>query len=89
MSQELIQIVSVMIKTPCSSDSFPSKLLMSYLPTIMDVIIHILNLCLTTSVFHFSYKFVIVLHLIRKAGLASQVLKIQVCFKLIIFVHTY
>ena len=31
-SEELIKIVSVMNKTTCSSDPFPSKLLMSHLP---------------------------------------------------------
>ena len=37
-------IVSVMNKTTCSSDPFPSKLLMSHLPTIIDTIMHIINL---------------------------------------------
>ena len=37
-SGELIKIVSVMNKTPCLSDPFPSKLLMSHLPTIIDTI---------------------------------------------------
>ena len=49
-SEELITIVSVMNKTTCSSDPFPSKLLMSHLPTIIDTIMHIINLCLSTSV---------------------------------------
>ena len=35
-SEELIKIVSVMNKTTCLSDPFPSKLLMSHLPTIID-----------------------------------------------------
>ena len=37
-SEELIKIVSIMNKTTCSSDPFPSKLLMSHLPTIIDTI---------------------------------------------------
>ena len=49
-SEELIKIVSVMNKTKCSPDPFPSKLLMSHLPTIIDTIMHIINLCLSTSV---------------------------------------
>ena len=49
-SEELINIVYVMNKTTCSSDTFPSKLLMSHLPTIIDTIMHIINLCLSTSV---------------------------------------
>ena len=46
MSEELIKIVSVMNKTTYSSDPFPSKLLISHLPTIIDTIMHIINLYL-------------------------------------------
>ena len=60
-SEELIKIVSVMNKTTCSSDLFPSKLLMSHLPTIIDTIMHIINLCLSTSVFPASFKSAVVL----------------------------
>ena len=48
-SEELIKIVSVMNKTTCSSDPFPSLLLMSHLPTIIDTITHMINLCISTS----------------------------------------
>ena len=40
-SEELIKIVSVINKTTCLSDPFPSKFLMSHLPTIIDTIMHI------------------------------------------------
>ena len=60
-SEELINNVSVMNKTTYSSDHFPSKLLMSHLPTLIDTIIHIINLCLSTSVFPSSYKSAVVL----------------------------
>ena len=73
-SEELIKIVSVMNKTTCSSDPFLSKLLMSHLPTIIDTIMHI-NLCLSTSVFPSSCKSAVVLHLIKKPGLDTQVFK--------------
>ena len=43
-SEELIKIVSVMNKTTCLSDPFPSKVLMSHLPTIIDTIVPIINL---------------------------------------------
>ena len=66
-SEELIKIISVMNKTTCSSDPFPSKLLMSHLPTIIDTITH--------SVFPSSCKSAIVLPLIKKPGLDPQVLK--------------
>ena len=74
-SEELTMIVSVMNKTTCSSDPFPSKLLMSHLPTIIDTIMHIINLCLSTSVFLSSCKSDVVLPLIKKPGLDPQVFK--------------
>ena len=74
-SEELIKIVSVMNKTMCSSDPFPSKLLMSHLPTIIDTIMHIINLCLSTSIFPASFKSAVVLPLIKKPGLDPQVFK--------------
>ena len=55
-SEELIKIISVMNKTTCSSDPFPSKLLMSHLPTIIDTITHMINLFISTSVFPSSCK---------------------------------
>ena len=74
-SEELIKIVSVMNKTTCSSDPFPSKLLMSHLPTIIDTIMHIINLCLSTSVFPASFKSAVVLPLIKKPGLDPAMMK--------------
>ena len=50
-SEELIKIVSVMHKTMCSFNPSPSRLVMSHLQTIKDTILHIINLCLYTSVF--------------------------------------
>ena len=74
-SVELIEIVSVISKTTCSSDPFPSKLLMSHLPTIIDTIVRIINLCLSTSVFPSSCKSAVVLPLIKKPGLDPQLFK--------------
>ena len=74
-SEELIKIISLMNKTTCSSDPFPSKLLMSHLPTIIDTITYMINLCISTSVFPSSSKSAIVLPLIKKPGLDPQVLK--------------
>ena len=45
--EELINIVSVTNKTTC----FPSKLLLSHLQTIIDIIMHMINLCISTSGF--------------------------------------
>ena len=48
---ELVKIISCMHKTTCSSDPFPTKLLMDHLEAIIDTILHIVNLSLTTAVF--------------------------------------
>ena len=48
---DLMKIISVMNKTTCVSDSFPTKLLMSYLPAIVDIILGIVNLCFESAVF--------------------------------------
>ena len=74
-SEKLINIVSVINKTTCSFDPFPSKLLMSHLPTIIDTIMHIINICLSTIVFHSSCKSAIILPLIKKSSVDPQVLK--------------
>ena len=74
-SEELIKIISLMNKTTCSSDPFPSKLLNSHLLTIIDTITHMINLCISTSVFPSSCKLAIVIHLIQKPGLDPQVKK--------------
>ena len=74
-SEELIKIVSVINKTTCSSDPFPSKFLISHLPTIIDTIVHIINLCLSTSVFPSSCKSAVVFPLIKKPVLDPQVFK--------------
>ena len=44
-TEELSKISSCLNKTTCASDPFPTRLLMSYLPIIIDVILHIVNLC--------------------------------------------
>ena len=85
-SKELNKIVSVMNKTTCSSDPFPSKLLMSHLPTIIDTIMHIINLCLSTSVFLSSCQSAAVLPLIKKPGFDPQVLKTTGQFQFFFFV---
>ena len=74
-SEELIKIISVMNKTTCSSDPFPSKLFIAHLPTSIDTITHMINLSISTSVFPSSCKSAIVLPSIKKPGLNQQVLK--------------
>ena len=64
-----------MNKTTCVSDPFPTKLLMSQLPAIVDVILGIVNLCFESAVFPLSCKFSVSIPLIKKPGLDSGVLK--------------
>ena len=53
---ELLKIISCMNKTTCGSDPFPTRLLMSYIHTIVPILQHIVNLCLTTGDFPISCK---------------------------------
>ena len=48
--------ISGMNKTTCSSDPFPTRLLMTHLYAIIPNLQHIVNLCFTTSDFPISYK---------------------------------
>ena len=66
------QIISGMNKTNCSSDPFPTRLLMSHLHAIIPILQHTVNLCLTTGDFPISCKPFIVIR--------SQVLT-QKCYK--------
>ena len=61
--------------TTCSSDPFPTRLLMSHLYAIVPILQHIVNLCLTTGDFPISCKSSIVIPLIKKPGLDREMLK--------------
>ena len=71
--KELSKIISCMNKTMCASDPFPTRLLMSHLSHIIDVLLHIVNLCITTNVFPLSFKSSIVILLIKKLGLDVEI----------------
>ena len=62
---ELLKIISCMNKTTCSSDPFPTRLLMFYIHGIVPILQHIVNLCLTTGDFPISCKSSIVIPLIK------------------------
>ena len=64
-----------MNKTTCSSDPFPTRLLMSYLHAMVPILQHIVNLCLTTGDFPICCKSSIVIPLIKKLGLDREMLK--------------
>ena len=70
-----MKIISVMNKTTCVSDPFPTKLLMSHLPAIVDIILGIVNLCFESAVFPLSCKSSVIIPLTKKPGLDSEVLK--------------
>ena len=72
---ELLKIISGMNNTTCSSDPFPTRLLMSHLHAIVPILQHIVNLCLTTGDFPISCKSSIVIPLIKKPGLDREMLK--------------
>ena len=63
---ELSKVISGMNKTTCSSDPFPTRLLMSYLHAIIPILKNIINLCLTTGDFPISCQSSIVIPLIIK-----------------------
>ena len=44
---ELIKMISGMKKTTCSSDPFPTRLLLSHLHVSIPLLQHIVNLCFT------------------------------------------
>ena len=71
---ELLEIISGMNKTICSSDPFPTRLLMSHLHVIIPIQ-HIVNLCLTTGDFPISCKSSIVIPL--NNPLQSAILNIE------------
>ena len=74
-SVELLQIISVMNKTTCVSDPFLTKLLISHVSSIIGVILHTVNLFLTSGGFPLSCKFSVIVPLIKEPGLDDEILK--------------
>ena len=64
-----------MNKTTCSSDLFPTRLIMSHIHAIVPILQHIVNLCLTTGDFSISCKSSIVIPLIKKLALDREMLR--------------
>ena len=63
--------------TTCVLDPFPTKLLISHLSSILNIILCIVNLCFSSGVFPTSCKSSIIFHLIKKPGLDPE---IYACF---------
>ena len=74
------KIISGMNNTTCSSDPFPTRLLMSHLYAIVPILQHIVNLCLTTGDFPISCKSSIVIPLIKKPGLDREIIDLYQTF---------
>ena len=71
----LSSLISKLNKTTCVLDPFPTKLLMSHLFYIIDIIICIVNLCFSSGVFPTACKSSIIFPLIKKQGLDPEILK--------------
>ena len=71
----LSSLISKLNKTTCVLDPFPTKLLMSHLFYIIDIILCIVNLCFSSGVFPTACKSSIIFPLIKKQGLDPEILK--------------
>ena len=68
-------LISTLNKTTCVLDPFPTKLFMSHLFYIIDIILCIVNLCFSSGVFLTACKSFIIFPLIKKQGLDPDILK--------------
>ena len=71
----LSRLISKLNKTTCVLDPLPTKLLMSHLSYILDIIICIVNLCFSSGVFPTPCKSSIIFPLIKKQGMDPEILK--------------
>ena len=71
----LASIIHKLNRTTCGLDPFPTKLLMSHLSSIINIILRIVNLCFSSCDFPASCKSAIISPLIKKQGLDSEILK--------------
>ena len=71
----LSSLISKLNKTTCVLDPFPTKLLMSHLSSILDIILCIVNLCFSSGVFPTPCKSSIIFPLIKKQGPDPEILK--------------
>ena len=71
----LSSLISKLNKTTCVLEPFPTKLLISHLFYIIDIILCIVNLCFSSGVFPTACKSSIIFPLIKKQGLDPEILK--------------
>ena len=70
----LSNLISKLNITTCVLDPFPTKLLMSHLSYILDIILCIVDLCFSSGVFPTPCKSSILFPLIMKQGLDPEIL---------------
>ena len=71
----LASFIHKLNRTTCGLDPFPTKLLMSHLSSIINIILCIVNLCFSPGDFPASCKSAIISPLINKQGLDYEILK--------------
>ena len=82
----LASIIHKLNRTTCALDHFPTKLLMSQLSSIINIILRIVNLSFSSGDFPASCKSAIISPLIKKQGLDSEIFeKLLACCKLVIY----
>ena len=71
----LSSLISKLNKTTCVLDPFLTKLLLSHLSYMLDIILCIVNLCFSSGVFPTPCKSSIIFPLIKKQGLDPEILR--------------
>ena len=71
----LASIIHKLSRNTCGLDPFPTKLLMFYLSSIINIILRIVNLCFSSGDFPASCKSAIISPFIKKQSLDSEILK--------------
>ena len=71
----LASIIHKLNRTTCRLDPFPTKLLMSHLSSIINIILRIVNIFFSSGDFPASCKSAIISPLIKKQGIGSEILK--------------
>ena len=61
----LASIIHKLNRTTCGLDPFPTKLLISHLSSIINIILRIVNICFSSGDFSASYKSAIISPLIK------------------------
>ncbi len=74
-TEEIISIISKSSKASCSLDPIPTKLLCDLLPVLAPIIMNLVNAALSSGTFPSQLKSAIVLPLLKKPSLDTEILK--------------